>query len=167
MQLSLIVAAPGFLNSSCHFTDVVRPSSEVALEGGGRCCLPASLVVVALGAVYTFSTRSPAVVLARSSAVVALHGLVPGSKGALLVHAAVDRRCCGAQLLQLEVDVVELLLSLVVSRYNLLYLVCLRGSIFFSGWKLREVFLCQLYPGGGECGCTVPLLLAVCCCLLG
>jgi hypothetical protein len=35
MQLSLIVAAPGFLNSSCHFTDVVRPSSEVALEGGG------------------------------------------------------------------------------------------------------------------------------------
>jgi hypothetical protein len=99
MRLSLIISAPGFLNSSCHFTDVVGASSKVALERGGRRCLPSPLVVVALEAVSTFPTRSPAVVFARSSAVVALHGLVSGSKGALLISPDVGRGCCGAQLL--------------------------------------------------------------------
>ncbi len=79
MQLTLRIIAPGFLNSSCIFTVVVRPSSEIALKGGRRCRLPAPLIVAAVGALYSFLTRSPAAVLARASAVVAVHVLVPGS----------------------------------------------------------------------------------------
>jgi hypothetical protein len=99
MRLPLIISAPGFLNSSCHFTDVVGASSKVTLEWRGRRSLPSPLVVVALGAVSTFPTRSPAAVFARSSAVVALHSLVSGSEGALLISSDVGRGCCGAQLL--------------------------------------------------------------------
>ncbi len=95
MQLTLRFVAPGFLNSSCTVTVVVRPSFEVTLEGGRRCRLPAPLVVAAVRVLYSFSTRSPAAVLARASAVVAVHVLVPGPQGALLVRVTVGRGRCG------------------------------------------------------------------------
>jgi hypothetical protein len=98
MQLALCVTAPVLLNSLCLLAVVVSTSFEVALEWGGR-CFPAPLDVVAVGAGPTFPARSPAVVLARASAVVAMHGLIPGSKRALNSVAVAGRRRCSAKLL--------------------------------------------------------------------
>ncbi len=97
MQLTLCVTAPVLLKSFCLLAVVVSTSFEVALEWGGR-CLPAPLDVAAMGAGPTFPARSPAVVLARASAVT-MYGLISGSKRALGSVAVVCRRHCSAELL--------------------------------------------------------------------
>jgi hypothetical protein len=98
MQLTLCVTAPVLLKSFCLLTVVVCTSFEVALEWGGR-RLPAPLDVAAMGAGPTFLARSPAVVLARASAVVAVYGLISGSKRALGSVAVVCHGRCSAELL--------------------------------------------------------------------
>ncbi len=152
MQLALTVTTPILLISLCLLTVVVCTSFEVALEWRGR-RLSASLVVAAAGASPTFLARSSAVVLAGASAVVALYSLIPGSKRALS-SIIICCRCCGAELLELDVDVVELLLSLVASECRWLRFPRLEGDIFACR-KLREILFCHLCPGGGKCSCTL------------
>jgi hypothetical protein len=114
MQLTLAVTTPILLISLCLLTVVVCTSFEVALEWRGR-RLSAALDVAAAGASLTVLARSSAVVLAGASAVGALYGLVPGSKRPLDSVIAICCRRCSTELLKLDIDVVELLLSLVAS----------------------------------------------------
>jgi hypothetical protein len=153
MQLALAVTTPILLISLCLLTVVVCTSLEVALEWRGR-RLSAALVVAAAGASLTVLARSSAVVLAGASAVVALYSLVPGSKRPLGSVIAVCCRRCGTELLKLDVDVVELLLSLVASGYRWLRFPWLERDIFACR-ELREIFFCHLCPGGGKCSCTL------------
>jgi hypothetical protein len=153
MQLALVVTTPILLIGLCLFTVVVCTSFEVALEWRGR-RLSAALVVAAVGASLTVLARSSAVVLAGASAVVALYSLVSGSKRPLGSVSAVCCRRCGTELLKLDVDVVELLLSLVPSGCRWLQFSWLERDIFVCR-ELREIFFCHLCPGGGECSCTL------------
>jgi hypothetical protein len=98
MQLTLGVTTPVLLKSLCLLTVVVCTSFEVALEWRGR-RLSAPLDVAAVGAGHTFLARSPAVVLARSSAVVAVYSLIPSSKRALGSVIVVRLMRCVAELL--------------------------------------------------------------------
>jgi hypothetical protein len=165
MQLALGVTISVLLKSLCLLTVVVCTSFEVALEWRGR-RLSASLDVVAVGAGPTFLARPSAVILARASAVVALYSLIPGSKGALSAVIVTCCRRCGAELLELDVDVVELLLSLVAFGCRCLQFPRLEGGVFACR-ELREVFFCHLCPGGGKCSRTLHFRLTSWCWLLG